>query len=374
MSWRTANKSAMLPSYSRAPQCFSLTGGITMDHLQNIDQQRRYVLLMMMSLVVIVGGLFAGLNAVLGLTGLAVAQFFLVLYTLILIPRVWSARRMLPWTLAALLPVLGIMMLALAWPDGSPSVFVWPLLVPLLAHFLLGRWPGLVVAVLALALTALIALLRFGPAAVMDYPVVVINYALIALAVLLLSHVHEQQREQAQAALLRMALSDPLTGLGNRAALVDGFERLRALAARHATSLSLLMLDVDYFKRVNDRHGHEAGDKVLAEVAELLRERLRESDFICRLGGEEFVVLLPGAVGRHAVEVAEAVRRKLADASIQHNGVPIPLTVSIGVAHYGDDGQALDDLLAAADQRLYQCKQEGRNRVSGGDIEVRPAS
>lgn len=345
-----------------------------MDYLQTSNRQRRRVLLLMMSLVVVAGGVFAALNAAINLTGLAAAQFVLVLYTLALMPFVWRTRRLFPWALAALLPFLGVMLLALAWPGGSPSVFVWPLLVLLLAHFLLGRWPGLLVAALTLVLTALIALLRFGPATVLEYPVVVINYSLMGLSLLLLSHVHEQQREQAQRKLLRMALSDPLTRLGNRAALADAFDRLRALTERHGTSLSLLMLDVDHFKRINDRHGHEAGDKVLVEVADLLRARLRESDFICRLGGEEFVVLLPGAVGRHAVEVADAVRRKLADASIQRNGVPIPLTVSIGVAHYGDDGQTLDDLLAAADQRLYQCKQEGRNRVSGGEIEVRPAS
>ena len=138
---------------------------------------------------------------------------------------------------------------------------------------------------------------------------------------------------------------------------------LRTRALRQRQALSLLLLDLDHFKRVNDVFGHDAGDAALKFVAALMRERLRSTDLVARLGGEEFACVLVNTTGETAVQVAENLRLAVAGGSLDHAGRSIGLTMSIGVAQFGRDGEELQSLLAAADKRLYQAKAAGRNRV-----------
>jgi diguanylate cyclase (GGDEF)-like protein len=165
-------------------------------------------------------------------------------------------------------------------------------------------------------------------------------------------------------ALDRKASTDALTGLPNRRT----FEARLAAAAgyfdRYARPFGLLMLDVDHFKRFNDTWGHEAGDRVLQHVAEVVRSTVRDVDLPARLGGEEFVVLLPEAGLRATVEAAERVRRAVEGRSVVWNGRPLSVTVSLGVAACPDCVVAPGEALAAADAALYRSKAGGRNRVS----------
>ena len=157
------------------------------------------------------------------------------------------------------------------------------------------------------------------------------------------------------------AASDGLTGLPNNRAVTDALKRTFAHAAATGAPLALLLLDLDHFKRVNDQHGHEVGDQVLAGVGATLRGVLRAGDFAGRAGGEEFAVLLPDTEIAVAVEIAERLCAAIAEISLPGSGASV--TASIGVAGFPDHASTLDRLERLADAALYVAKRQGRNRV-----------
>jgi two-component system cell cycle response regulator len=162
----------------------------------------------------------------------------------------------------------------------------------------------------------------------------------------------------------RLATTDAVTGLLNRRAFIDALERERARSDRHTFPVSLLLLDVDHFKNVNDRYGHAAGDAVLQGVARALLPMARRSDVVARWGGEEFVVLLPQTRSEGARIAAERIRRAIANVKHPVPSCPEPLriTASIGASSAISPWSA-DSLVAAADEAMYQAKSRGRNRV-----------
>lgn len=160
--------------------------------------------------------------------------------------------------------------------------------------------------------------------------------------------------------IVEQSLTDPLTGLGNRRRLEQAMAAEIARARRNGEPLSLIMADIDHFKRVNDSHGHDAGDKVLARFAQLLATNSRPSDIVARFGGEEFILLLPNAKLVSAVARAEAIRQKLATeiiAPLEH-----PVTSSFGAAELAGD-ESGDEFLKRVDAALYEAKASGRDRV-----------
>jgi len=156
---------------------------------------------------------------------------------------------------------------------------------------------------------------------------------------------------------------DPLTGLPNRRAFEEDLAREAARAARTGASLSVVMLDVDRFKAVNDGHGHAAGDSVLRAVAARAAAAIRAGDLLARVGGEEFAILLPGADLARAAEAAERVRATLAERPVEAGGTALAVTASLGCAALAS-GEAPEALVARADARLYAAKGAGRNRVA----------
>lgn len=164
---------------------------------------------------------------------------------------------------------------------------------------------------------------------------------------------------QAQSQLARIALTDSLTGLYNRAYFDATITQEVARCSRRNLPLSLLMVDLDHFKKINDTYGHLAGDRALAAVAQVLREQSRISDTVCRFGGEEFAVILPETNNANAATVAERIRKKIAQLELE-----FPITASIGVGSVKVTKQLLPDhLIAEADGALYEAKSQGRNRV-----------
>jgi diguanylate cyclase (GGDEF)-like protein len=167
-----------------------------------------------------------------------------------------------------------------------------------------------------------------------------------------------------QAELSRVADSDPLTGLPNRRAAMNRFAEEAARAARNGQRFGLAVLDIDHFKRINDRHGHVAGDAVLNEVGRALRLAKRGDDALGRLGGEEFVLILPQQAREGAAEAAQRLREAVARAAVVVGGETVRVTVSGGIAIYPEDGETWDALFAVADRRLYDAKREGRDRIT----------
>jgi diguanylate cyclase (GGDEF)-like protein len=180
---------------------------------------------------------------------------------------------------------------------------------------------------------------------------------LVNQAAALLSNIQYAKREKER------AMKDPLTALYNRRAFFEALAQSIARRERQLDNLCLLMLDLDHFKKLNDTHGHPAGDLALKKTAEVLRRELRKGDVPARYGGEEFVIMLPGATETVAKRVAERLRSSLAETAMEFGGSTLHVTASLGLAVWPDNGRQAEELLAAADRALYAAKAAGRNRV-----------
>jgi diguanylate cyclase (GGDEF)-like protein/PAS domain S-box-containing protein len=174
------------------------------------------------------------------------------------------------------------------------------------------------------------------------------------------------KRKRMEQELELMATRDPLTGLYNRRELQQQFGEELARAKRYDHSVSLIWLDVDHFKEINDRFGHHVGDEVLRQLSRLLQSNVRTVDYVARYGGEELVIVLPEMGTAESLDAAERLRRIVgATAMTTYEARPLTITVSIGVVSFPVHGRSPDQLLLAADHAMYQAKQAGRNRVCG---------
>ena len=162
----------------------------------------------------------------------------------------------------------------------------------------------------------------------------------------------------------RQSLHDPLTGLYNRRYLEEHLQRELLRGERRHRPLTVVMLDVDHFKRFNDRHGHAAGDALLAKVGQTLREMVRNEDVACRYGGEEFTLVLPETDRGTGLRRAEEIRAAIGAITVLHaREVLGPVTASLGLAVYPEDAKDGASLVQLADAALYRAKHAGRNRV-----------
>ena len=166
-----------------------------------------------------------------------------------------------------------------------------------------------------------------------------------------------------QEQMRHLAETDPLTNCFNRRALMEKLEQEMDRAARYATMLTGMMIDIDNFKQINDTHGHLVGDRVLKQLANLLKREQRSVDIVARYGGEEFVVLLPETTSAESRNFAERILRRVATHDFGESGKPVRVTISIGIASYpGERVTDGESLLRLADNHLYRAKSDGRNR------------
>jgi two-component system, sensor histidine kinase LadS len=187
-----------------------------------------------------------------------------------------------------------------------------------------------------------------------------VDATLLALALAYQLRVGQEERLRAE----RLAQLDPLTGLNNRRAFYDKTSPLWAQVNRHGHVASVMLLDVDHFKQLNDEYGHAHGDEVLKVLANILRHSVRQGDVLARWGGEEFIVFLPETGQEDALALAERLRTEFAETPIPHERGASVVSASFGIAQKADHHLTLDALIAAADECLYRSKQDGRNRVT----------
>ncbi|GMU51404.1 MAG: hypothetical protein AMXMBFR33_05500 [Candidatus Xenobia bacterium] len=182
----------------------------------------------------------------------------------------------------------------------------------------------------------------------------------LELTVLLSAHVSLMLENNR---LYEISVLDGLTNLYNRRYMEQRLDKELSYARRFHHPLSFFMVDIDWFKKLNDTYGHQAGDAVLRIVSELFTKALREYDIVARYGGEEFAVILPSTPRSKAASIAERLRASVAEEDVSHQHQLIPVSVSVGVATYPEDGQSSEALIAKADRALYRAKRSGRNRV-----------
>ncbi len=179
----------------------------------------------------------------------------------------------------------------------------------------------------------------------------------------------DQLEEAYQKSIYESATRDGLTKIFNKKYFLDTLRKEFAYCLRHRVPLSLVMFDIDHFKKINDTYGHPAGDYVLQRVAQKIAETVRQEDLFARYGGEEFALMLRESAADKGLRCAERCRRAVDVAEFVFNGTPIKVTISLGVATLFDSDFAQpDDLIAAADKYLYRAKRAGRNRVDAAEI------
>lgn len=163
--------------------------------------------------------------------------------------------------------------------------------------------------------------------------------------------------------LHQLSITDGLTGLLNRKHILELLDREISRSRRYGHPVSVLMLDIDHFKNINDTYGHQTGDIVMRRLADLFCETVRENDLVGRYGGEEFLILLPDSATQSGVQTAQRIRKRVQDLKIDASGENVSVTVSIGISSFPQYGQNADAVICAADAALYQAKSNGRNQV-----------
>jgi diguanylate cyclase (GGDEF)-like protein len=290
----------------------------------------------------------------LGLLALCVLNFANVERRIRTSPR---PERVSAWAIAITLGLIGAGV-ALSGGPESPAL-PWMVLPAAMAA---ARFrPQVVIAALALTVMAILAVtLGVEPSATISRPVdVIATFALLASVVSIVWALQSAELHHRDEAIL-----DPLTGLLNRHALVPRFIEISHQARITGQPVSLVLCDVDGFKAINDEHGHDRGDAVLRDIAYELRKRLRSFELVYRLGGEEFLIVLPGV----GLEPAQATAERLREAVQATHSTDIPITISLGVSAASGAGVDYDELFRAADEALYEAKRAGRNRVVAATV------
>lgn len=332
--------------------------------LEHIDRDRRRTLLTaLLGFTILCSAIFFAITLVQGHRLVALANAVVGLLFLGLLVATCRSERVFPVALVSLLLLCSLLVVVTAAPETSPTAIVW---IPVLVTFcyaLLGPRSGLRLGLLFFAVSgaAIYVKVRTLPESV--DPAVIADATLPALVTIAFFHFWTLSRQHTDRDLLHKVFRDPLTALANRDKLEIEFEREQRRARRSGAPLSLILIDLDHFKVVNDRYGHDVGDAALVFVAELLQHRVRATDLLSRLGGEEFVVLLPDTDATGAVKVADDLRATLEAEAFHYQGNDIRLTLSAGVVELGRHGDSWLQLYRAADARLYASKRHGRNRV-----------
>lgn len=277
--------------------------------------------------------------------------------------KIVAVQDLTPWIYLYLLPTFCFMVYIIVMPGASPTAFVWMYLVPIMSYLLLGRSAGFWLAAPFIVLAAALYIWRYAEVRTVSGMIDLGNAMLCGVLLMLFVHIYEGRRAAAQRVLERVAETDALTGVFNRGRFQQLFVQAAQQAERSQQPFCLVLLDVDHFKQVNDSWGHVVGDHALQHLCRVLQQRLRKTDHLGRLGGEEFGLLLLNTDVEAGATLVEDLREALSARPLQLKGMQVPLAATFGVAQWPVDGNDPETLYRCADQRLYRGKAYGRNRV-----------
>ena len=329
--------------------------------------EMHWLLLILVLLYVIFGGPDKDAEAAIA-TALVLYTVFVMVFRFANFYKRWSRWKVALETWA----MIGLITWVCLYTGGLASPLLNTYMLPLItAALTLGKVTTLIEVALIVAcqiflggsfsMERLISLAFLGGFAAQIAPVILVAYVVTMFAA--------DIRYGLSRAML-LSETDELTGLLNRRGFAIAADRLLAQAARYNRGSTILMIDSDNLKPVNDGHGHEAGNRLLKQLAKTIRAEVRDTDVPARYGGDEFIVLLSETPLKGALTVAERIRDTMAARPMEIDGKPIACTVSIGVAGYPEDGLTIDAIVSRADRAMYQAKRAGRNRV----VQFLPAS
>lgn len=309
--------------------------------------------------------LLAAINFYIGNTLLAWSELTIGLVASVCLwrfKRLVTAKTIQRFSVVFAIMMLCLMLYAISAQHLSFSVYMWVLLIPLIAYNLTGVLRGFVITSVFITLAVIIIIYKHS-FALHDLDIKPVSSAVICiLATWILTHLYESSNSRSKEELTHIASKDSLTGLYNRYALQEIFDE-----HKH-TELSLIVLDIDFFKRINDTYGHDAGDYVLVVTSKILSAMSPSEASVFRLGGEEFGILLPKYTLETAAAFAHNAVLALRDNKIRYQDQIIHITTSAGVASTeslpsSSQKNQLSQLMQVADNRLYQAKKAGRDRV-----------
>ena len=254
---------------------------------------------------------------------------------------------------------VGILLFAINQPGTSKNIYIWVLTVPLMAYLLLGATKGFLLTTVFMILASIQYISLIDYSAILESPALVANVICCVMVVWGMSHAYEAASEASHKKLHLLASVDHLTGLLNRTLLAKIFYSAR----EEGNSLALIMMDIDRFKSINDAHGHDIGDQVLKEFADMLKKIIADDHHAFRLGGEEFCVIMPDTSLNEATDTAEKIRNHVINHSHNKLGHSTHVTISCGVVASDSNEITFKELHAKADKRLFLAKSNGRNQV-----------
>ncbi|MBF7729580.1 GGDEF domain-containing protein [Pseudomonas sp. N040] len=301
---------------------------------------------------------------------------FELLASLLLLTGAWKiaeVRNPLLLVNLFLLCMFSFLLYIIVMPGASKTAFAWTYIMPVLAYPLLGRVRGGLLSIPFALMAIVFFLYKYEGALDAAGLIDLVNAALCGLLIILFMHVYEGRRAAAHRELQRIAQTDALTGVASRSSFEQALAQSILEAERSHNPLVLVILDVDHFKKVNDRWGHDAGDKALCHICQGLSQRLRISDTLGRLGGEEFGLLLRNTDRAGAEPLVEQLRSQISNNPLRYGNQLIELSATFGVAEWPLDGRTVDDLYRCVDRRLYRGKDAGRNQIVSREAALPPA-
>ncbi|RUP83863.1 GGDEF domain-containing protein [Alteromonas sp. KS69] len=323
---------------------------------------RRTVLRVVLLVIIVAGVIFTINNWIVGHKVLAFVELLVVVLSLAILAIHKKTTNLKLWSSVFLFALYTVILIGILSASFTSALYSWLFIVPVLSYLLLGTQLGTIYSVLYVLSGCGILTYRHivhNP----DTPVIaIVNIALTLTAIWALSYTYERKRAETVKRLQEMASLDPLTGLNNRLLLGSIFDMLCETLPEKQKSVSMVLVDLDHFKRVNDKYGHGVGDAVLVDVSRIINSMRRRNDWAFRFGGEEFCLLVPDVTPSQAHSIAERLRHSV-EHTLSVEGFDAKMTVSIGVARWPENGNALSEIYKVADERLYKAKEQGRNQT-----------
>lgn len=302
-----------------------------------------------------------------GYLWLAAGEFVASAILFLGVARINRTPHLQIWIYSYLVTGFSFALFIMLAPDASVAAFVWVLMMPVLAYLLLGKKEGFLLSAPFMVAGCVAYYFHLEFIADAGGMIDLLNMVLCAVLMLGFIHLYETRREEAEQKLFTLAQTDALTGLANRSKFQGTLSRTIAESARSGAEFALVIMDIDHFKMVNDTLGHDAGDLVLREIGQRLTERLRATDFVGRLGGEEFGLILRDVEPADAFELIEELRQRIAARDVTYGEARVRVTASFGIAQWPADGREAQALFCMADRALYSGKRAGRNCIAGPD-------